>query len=80
MAEVLSLLRGLRTSAASRREREDAMLASLDATLVDKIEIALEEHEARGRASAAYAAAAAAVAAAVVAPVVCLVVGRLAGS
>ncbi len=49
--EVLSLIKTAQTTAVSRRDREQRALASMDASLVDKIEDALEDHEARIRSS-----------------------------
>ena len=76
VSEVLKLLQSLKSSAASRRERENAVLASLDATIVDKIELALEDHEGRIRSTSATAAAAAAAGAALLAPIVYIAVNK----
>lgn len=47
--EVLRVLSGLQTAAASRRDKELAILRTLDGSFVDKIESVLDEHEARTR-------------------------------
>ena len=52
VGELAATLRGIQTSAAARQARDQKMLQNLDVGLVDKIEIALEEHEQRMRTTA----------------------------
>lgn len=49
MTELKQVLIALQSSAEARRKREKNFLEDLDETLVDKIENALDDHEARTR-------------------------------
>ena len=49
--EVLRLLTNLQASSAARRDKEQSLLKNLDASLIDKIELTLDDHEIRLRTS-----------------------------